>query len=247
MIDKLKKVLLLVSLTFAFTGCLIPSETRTAAPEELGMEIEYAEPVSFGSFYSEAGELEPPREQGEDDLGYLLFMDDCTRNPLMAYLDSLTGSDEISWAIVKASVKHDIPLQLSFALAFAESSYNSEAVNYNEITIDRGLFQLNNRSFPHLEETDFFDPVKNADYGIAYLKHCLKRAGNEVTALAMYNAGPARVTDRGAPERTLHYIDKVFDYAEEMKTNFRAISQDPSLSFNFSSAKRIKQLSFLTE
>ncbi|UKI53636.1 MAG: transglycosylase SLT domain-containing protein [Treponema sp.] len=61
-------------------------------------------------------------------------------------------------AILEEAEKNDIPLSLAFALAYTESHYNVNAVNKNRnSSIDRGLFQLNNRSFPQLKEEDFFN------------------------------------------------------------------------------------------
>ena len=104
----------------------------------------------------------------------------------------------------------------AFSLAFAESSYNPNAVNSNETSIDRGLFQLNSKSFPELTESDFFNPETNAKHGLAYLAKSIERGGNEIVGLAMYNAGSGRVTGKGTPKMTLDYISKIINYKDEI-------------------------------
>ncbi|MCK5197084.1 MAG: transglycosylase SLT domain-containing protein [Spirochaetales bacterium] len=147
-----------------------------------------------------------------EDLGLYIYRNPLTRNHITSYLDLLTGYPKITDIILRNADKNDIPLSLAFSLAFTESSYNHKAVNYNSTSIDRGLFQLNSKSFPDLTEADFFDPEINAQYGLSYLKKCIDRGGNEIVGLAMYNAGSGRVTGSGTPKMTLDYIAKIMDY-----------------------------------
>ena len=65
-----------------------------------------------------------------------------------------------------------------------------------------------------MTESEFFDPYTSASYGLAHLDFCLETAGNEVAALAMYNAGTNRVRNNGTPQMTLNYVDKIFSYKE---------------------------------
>lgn len=134
-----------------------------------------------------------------------------------------TGSVRISDIILEAAARHRIPVLLAFSLAWGESRFDPEAVNRNSSSIDRGLFQLNSRSFPDLAEAQFFDPELNADYGLKYLRYCLDVGENRVVALAMYNAGRSRVTDRGAPRMTLDYISKILDYHDELEERFETL------------------------
>ena len=109
---------------------------------------------------------------------------------------------------------YNIPPALAFALAWVESRFNPKAVNAanRDRSVDRGLFQLNNRSFPALTEEEFFDPWLSARYGLAHLRYCLDRGGSLVSGLAMYNAGAVRVaTGDGAPKRTLDYVSLILD------------------------------------
>lgn len=149
------------------------------------------------------------------DLGLSLYRNLESQSALIEFYTKITKNKDVTFAIVENADKYNIPLSLAFALAYTESSYKVTAVNKNRNTsIDRGLFQLNNNSFPKLTESEFFDPYTSAYYGLAHLSFCLDTAGNEVAALAMYNAGTNRVRTGGTPQMTLNYVDKIFSYKE---------------------------------
>ena len=135
----------------------------------------------------------------------------------------ITGSTEIASAVLKEADANDIPLSLAFALAHTESSYKVNAYHKNTNgTIDRGLFQLNNTSFPKLTETEFYDPAVSAKYGLAHLKFCITTAGNEIAGLAMYNAGTVKVRRNGTPQITLNYISQIEHYKAALEENFES-------------------------
>ena len=151
-----------------------------------------------------------------EDLGLYLYRNPLTRIHMISYLDKLTESSKITDIILRNANKNDIPVSLAFSLAFAESSYNPKAINKNNSSIDRGLFQLNSKSFPGLKESEFFNPEINAKYGLAYLASCIEKGGNEIVGLAMYNAGSGRVTGSGTAKMTLDYISKIMDYKKKI-------------------------------
>ena len=153
------------------------------------------------------------------DLGLRLYRNLESQAELVAFYTKITKNQDVTLAILENADKHNIPLSLAFALAYTESSYKVRAVNKNRnSSVDRGLFQLNNNSFPKLTEADFFDPYTSASYGLAHLRFCLDTAGNEVAALAMYNAGTNRVRNGGTPQMTLNYVDKIFSYRDGLDT-----------------------------
>jgi len=131
------------------------------------------------------------------------------RRMVLNYFSELTGNRELTAIVMDAADRYEIPYTLAFALAYKESSFDPNQVSENESSVDRGLFQLNNLSFPDLEEQDFFDISINADRGMAYLRYCWNRGGNATIALAMYNAGPTRVESTGTPPFTMNYIHKI--------------------------------------
>ncbi len=157
---------------------------------------------------------------------------------VLDFFTEQTGSEEIADIILRESERHELPVSLTFALAWTESRFDPYAVNYNQSSVDRGVFQLNNRSFPKLQEEQFFDPEVNIQHGVAYLKYCLERGENQITALAMYNAGPRRVTERGAPLITLEYINKILSYQEQLQQEFESKFKMASLSAKLSKSTK---------
>jgi hypothetical protein len=87
-------------------------------------------------------------------------------------------------------------------------------------SIDRGLFQLNNRSFPHLEIQAYFSPDVNSWHGMSHLRFCIDTGRTEIAALAMYNAGAGRVSSSGAPKSTLDYISRILDNKSKIENSF---------------------------
>lgn len=159
----------------------------------------------------------------KDDRGLALYRQPKTRPAVEWFYTHVTGSREVSLAILENADKNDIPLSMAFALAYGESNYKPTAVNKNgNDTIDRGLFQLNNASFPRLSEEEFFNPQISAKYGMSHLRFCLDVAGNDVTALAMYNAGTNRVKNNSTPRSTLNYVGKIERYRSSLDNMFSA-------------------------
>jgi soluble lytic murein transglycosylase-like protein len=140
------------------------------------------------------------------------------------FFSRIAGSREIAGMILDASETHKVPPSLAFAVAWEESRYRPRAVNTHnrDGSIDRGLFQLNSRSFPKLSEADFFDPRTNIRYGIAHLRWCLDTGASETVALSIYNAGSVRVNANGTPKMTLEYVGKVLGSRRKIDSFFEA-------------------------
>ena len=146
-----------------------------------------------------------------------------TRTAVEWFYTNVTGDMDVTLAILQEADKNNIPLSLAFSLAYTESRYKPRAINKNtNASIDRGVFQLNNKSFPALVEADFYDPYVSAKYGLSHLRFCLDTAGNEVSALAMYNAGTNRVRNNGTPQMTLNYISKIQTYRQGLDELFES-------------------------
>jgi hypothetical protein len=156
------------------------------------------------------------------DYGLALLRTPEYRQRVVDFYTEETGSSEIAQIILEEAQIQDIPLSLAFALAWVESRYNPFAVNHNSSSVDRGLFQLNSRSFPEVEEDQFFNPAVNAKLGMEYLRQCLEAGESEIVALAMYNAGRTRVTQGGTPMMTLEYISLIIDYRHTLEERFYA-------------------------
>jgi hypothetical protein len=152
------------------------------------------------------------------------YQDAFSRDQIVTFFGAITHSDEVAAIILANASTFNVPPSLAFALCWEESRYNPQAVNRknrNE-TVDRGLFQLNCRSFPRLTEEDFFNPSVNAYYAMAHLRWCLDTAGSEVAGLAMYNAGTTRVRQGGTPKNTLDYVSRVLEYQNRVEEFFRS-------------------------
>lgn len=162
-----------------------------------------------------------PENASEIDKELQLYRETLSRPMVEWFYTRLTSNRDVALAILENADKHDIAPSLAFALAYVESNFKPNAVNNNtNKTIDRGLFQLNNATFPKLTEKEFFDPNVSAKYGIAHLKFCLDVAGNDITALAMYNAGTTRVRSNKTPQHTLNYVAKISTYRKNIENQF---------------------------
>lgn len=137
------------------------------------------------------------------------------------FFGAIMNSAELAALILKEASEHNLSPSIVFALSWEESRFNQRAVNRNvNNSIDRGLFQLNSSSFPHLKEEDFFDPEINTHNAMAHLRWCLDYAKSEVTALAMYNAGLNRVKSGGTPQKTLDYVSRILRASEKIEELF---------------------------
>ncbi|MBN1837049.1 MAG: transglycosylase SLT domain-containing protein [Spirochaetales bacterium] len=162
----------------------------------------------------------------DEDPGLYLYRIPYSRPLVESFYLQATGNERISRAILAAADAYDIPLPLAFALAWGESSFKVHAVNRNSGSIDRGLFQLNSRTFANLSEEQVYSPEINSRHGLAHLRFCLEEGKTEIVALAMYNAGTTRVR-RGTPYSTLNHVAKIVEYREELERSFEAMLGDP--------------------
>lgn len=182
-------------------------------------EVENEVVADFNNLIEEAGFNTTKIKSGDE--GLALYRQPSSRAAVEWFYLHVTGNRDTTMAILEEAEKNDIPLSLAFALAYTESRYNVTAVNKNRnASIDRGLFQLNNRSFPQLKEEDFFNPAISAKYGMSHLKYCMNVAGNEVAALAMYNAGTNKVRADNTPQTTLNYVGKIMAYQDKLERLF---------------------------
>ena len=146
-----------------------------------------------------------------------------SRELVIDFFSGLCPSREIAEAVLVSADWFNIPPALAFALAWEESELNPLAVNNTknrDESIDRGLFQLNNRSFPHLELQAFFSPDINSWHAMSHLRYCIDTGRSEIAALAMYNAGTGRVTSSGTPKATLDYISRILENKSKIENSF---------------------------
>jgi soluble lytic murein transglycosylase-like protein len=151
-----------------------------------------------------------------------LYRDPRSEDRVVDFFAEICASRDIAEVILANAEMYDIPPALAVALAWEESRFDPHAVNTKnrDQSIDRGLFQLNDRSFPRLEIQSFFNPWTNARYGMNHLRYCLDTGGSEIAALAMYNAGAGRVNSSGTPRSTLDYISRIMNNRSEIEGLF---------------------------
>lgn len=158
------------------------------------------------------------------------YRDPASRDHVTAFFGGIVRSQELAQVILANADVFNIPPGLAFALCWEESRFKVRATgrqNRNGST-DRGLFQLNDRSFPHLNEKDFFDPRISSHYGLSHLRWCLDTGGSLVAGLAMYNAGTNRVSSGGTPKMTLDYVSSVLNTRSRIETLFEEYRPNPS-------------------
>ncbi len=200
---------------------VLPAKSKDASVPvvKAATEVENEVVADFNNLIEEAGFSAARIKTGDNGLS--LYRQPNSRAAVEWFYLHVTGNRETAMAILEEAEKNDIPLSLAFALAYTESHYNVNAVNKNRnSSIDRGLFQLNNRSFPQLKEEDFFNPAISAKYGMSHLRFCMNVAGNEVAALAMYNAGTSKVRADSTPQVTLNYVGKIMAYQDKLDKLF---------------------------
>jgi soluble lytic murein transglycosylase-like protein len=140
----------------------------------------------------------------------------------LKFITEYTKDPELSKLIIKYSRTYKIEETLLLSLIKTESSLDPMAENYNlNGTIDRGLCQLNSRTFSNLDKDVFFNPETNIKYGAELLSWCLKRADNNIVkALAFYNAGIGNVANKNVGEFTLDYINNIIKKKSELDKEY---------------------------
>jgi soluble lytic murein transglycosylase len=121
------------------------------------------------------------------------------------------------------------------AIIFAESRFRDQTSNAGA----RGLMQITPQTAKYIEKRsggktfvfeDLADPDLNIRYGTFYLRHLIDRyKGNQLAAVAAYNAGPTKVDEWGGPrltedgiefEETVGYVEDVIDKREDYRDKY---------------------------
>ncbi|WP_052297696.1 transglycosylase SLT domain-containing protein [Leadbettera azotonutricia] len=190
-----------VFLAVGLISLSIFSCTYEEKPAQIAAELSEAEKENL--FFRElAGPVSGFTAHENADTILDAYRNETTRDQVVAFFEKITNSRELAAVVLSNAAAVGVSPALAFSLCWEESCYNPRAVNKKNrnLTIDRGLFQLNSASFPDLEEEDFYNPSINAWYGLSHLRWCLDNAGTEVAGLAMYNAGTGRVRN-GGPQK----------------------------------------------
>ncbi len=214
----------LAVLTAALAAATLTVVVSSCMSTASASEPEAYVPEQFRKFstYDETQYVHAFRSHAPGDVVSEYYANPLYREAVLEFFGSITKSREIAGAILDNAAEYSVPASLAFALAYEESQFHPRAINRNAESVDRGLFQLNSKSFPNMTIEQFYDPVLNARKGVAHLAYCLDEGGNEVAALAIYNAGYGRVSKGGTPRRTLDYISRITKYASNLEALFEA-------------------------
>jgi len=138
--------------------------------------------------------------------------------------------------IRQQAAEKEVDAALIAGVIYAESRF----VDQTSEAGARGLMQITPGTANEIEQrsggtsfdpaTDLADPQINIQYGTYHLRELLDLyEGNEVAALAAYNAGPGKVADWGGPDigaeqigypETREYVDTVLTKREEYRHNY---------------------------
>ena len=130
----------------------------------------------------------------------------------------------------------DVDAELIAAVIYAESRFTDQTSSAGA----RGLMQITPTTANEIERrsggttfdpgSDLADPQINIQYGTYHLRELLDLyGGNEVAALAAYNAGPGKVDDWGgagletdaiAYPETREYVDEVLTKRDEYREHY---------------------------
>ncbi len=212
---------LAIIITISFINVMTPKISAMSLPENL-----LEPPAAIAPMPSESSEVIPNAYVTEDviyqeNFNYARALRiDAERE---YYLNLAQGNQRIVEAVY--AFAKDLNKDLVFALILQESGANPQAYNENisrstgeVVSIDRGVFQLNSKSYPNLTEKDFFHIETNVRYGVAHLRGELEYwNGNVRKALWTYNAGRNGISD-GVPTRTITYAQSIIASVNSIKT-----------------------------
>jgi peptidoglycan lytic transglycosylase len=138
--------------------------------------------------------------------------------------------------IRQQAAEKGVPADLIAAVIYAESKFRDETSEAGA----RGLMQITPETAAVIEDLsggqtfvleDLSDPDINIRYGTFYLRYLLDRyGGNEIAALAAYNAGQAHVDEWGGADLDLEdiafpetrgYVEEVLDKRAEYRDHYR--------------------------
>ena len=113
-----------------------------------------------------------------------------------------------------AAKEYNVPSEILKAIAFTQSSFNSNAISKSGAI---GLMQLMPATAKELGVNDAYDPVQNVMGGAKYLSNLLKRYDDNITyAVAAYSAGMGNVDSyNGIPPFAQNFVNKVLSLSKK--------------------------------
>jgi hypothetical protein len=127
--------------------------------------------------------------------------------------DGYTKNRQITNLIVMNALSKKIPINLFFALAYAESNFKSVRSRTNsDGSYDIGLFQLNSYVYKKYDDSELIDPVFNTHMASLHLLNNYERFKSWEEAIMAYNCGNIK----SIPERTAKYLSKILKFEQEL-------------------------------
>lgn len=151
---------------------------------------------------------------------YALYREDISHAAVVDFFTQIAGDRMIAETILFHAARRRVPIGIVFAIVHTESRFDPTAVNANPTSIDRGLMQLNSRTFRDLTIDDFFDPETNVFHGVDYFVWCLTHNDTLMNAVATYNAGLTRVRAGRIPASTQVYMQRVQTFHRDTMERF---------------------------
>lgn len=189
----------------------------------------YEHSITERNFYQE---IYNPR-QTQEDIAFLIRHDinqaitKIDRRIVHGFFNQYTRNQRITELIINHAIEREVPVNIAFSVAWAESSFNPYAINTSNRngTADWGLFQLNDNYYRWTRE-QFFDIEQNIAAGIAHLDFVIEEMNDIYYALAAYNAGVYGVTRHGVPDITLRYINNILEFEDRLNQDFNSFIQE---------------------
>lgn len=127
-------------------------------------------------------------------------------------------ASEFDGLIASAAARYDLDQNLLKAVVQAESNFSPTATSHAGA---KGLMQLMDATAQQLGVTNSYDPVENIEGGARFLRQMLNRYnGNELLALAAYNAGPGAVDKWGGLppySETQAYVPRILNLRDKYR------------------------------
>jgi len=154
---------------------------------------------------------------------------------LSKYMDYFKNNKNVP-IIFNEALKKSFPVNLAMSLAFCESSLNEKKWNENtNDSIDRGLFQLNSKSYEFLSKTEMYDPEINTKYGIAHIQELYFKNNSYFSALAEYNCGSIKRINPTTFKHVSNILNKEIELNEMLVKTYEEFEWSTKLKNGYTS------------
>ena len=128
------------------------------------------------------------------------------------FYDTVTKDRFLTYRIVNFAIQYDVPVNISMSIVINESGMNPEATNYNEYSIDHGLYQLNSRTYRFYKASYLTNINNNVRLGNRHLKTNYLKTKTWEEAIISYNCG----FGQRIPRISIKYLGKILRTEERL-------------------------------